>query len=141
MTDYKKLDTIASELIKAFDVKAPPVPVESMLQKPVAGMWGEMNIAQLTGSFLSVKDQYSPRMSMARLLARHVATCDWGKTRGLPELLQTEDDMRSFARMLIMPREMIATLTAGAKNPVALSMHFEVPEEDAQKRLLQMATT
>ncbi|HEX2621683.1 MAG TPA: hypothetical protein VHL11_16110 [Phototrophicaceae bacterium] len=140
MTDYKQLDLIASELIKAFDVKAPPVPVESMLQKPIPGMWGEVNIAQLTGSFLSVKDPYSPRMSMARLLARHIATCDWGKTRHLGELVQGEDDMRAFARMLIMPKEMIATLTTGARNPVAMSMHFEVPEEDAQKRLLQMAT-
>lgn len=138
---YVKLDAIASDLLKAFDVKAPPIPVESMLQKPVDGMWEQINIAQLTGSFLSIKDLYSPRMSMARLLARHVVNCEWGRARNLPDMVQSEDDMRIFARMLIMPREMIERLSTGSRNPVAMAMHFEVPEEDAQKRLLQLAST
>ncbi|MBC8099451.1 MAG: hypothetical protein H7Y11_08405 [Armatimonadetes bacterium] len=133
------LEVAASDLMREFEVKVPPIPVESILQKPQAGMWEEININQLTGSFLSIKDQYSPRMSMARLLAKHVINCPWGKARDLSALVKSEDDLRTFARMLIMPREMVMTMTTGARNPVVMSMNFEVPEEDAQKRLMQIA--
>jgi hypothetical protein len=136
----KILEAAASELVKAFDVKAPPVPVESMLQKPMPGMWQEMNVSQLTGSFLSVRDPYSPRVSMARLLARHAINCEWGQQRKLLEIIRSDEDVRTFARMVIMPREMIDLLTTGARNPVAMSMHFEVPEDDAQHRLMQIAS-
>jgi hypothetical protein len=139
--DLKRLEAIAGELLKAFDVKAPPVPVESMLQKPPPGMWGEINVSQLTGSFLSVRDPYSPRMSMARLLARHVINCEWGRERGLPDLIKSEEDVRTFSRMLVMPKTMIEAMTTGARNPVAMSMNFEVPEDDAQGRLIQIAAT
>jgi hypothetical protein len=137
----KRLEVIASNLMKAFDVKAPPVPVESMLQKPMPGMWGEINVSQLTGSFLSVREPYSPRISMARLLARHVINCNWGQEQGLPGLITSDEDVRVFARMLVMPKEMIEMMTSGARNPVAMSMHFEVPEDEAQKRLIQLAST
>lgn len=139
--DLKRLEAVASELMKAFDVKATPVPVESILQKPLPGMWGEINVSQLTGSFLSVRDPYSPRMSMARLLARHVINCEWGRERDLLSIVKSEDDLRTFARMLIMPKELIETMTTGARNPVAMSMNFEVPEDDAQGRLIQLAAT
>lgn len=137
----KQLELVASELVKAFDVKAAPVPVESMLQKPLPGMWGEINVSQLTGSFLSIRDPYSPRISMARLLARHVINSDWGTQRKLAEVIGNDEDVRAFARMLIMPKELVESLASGARNPVAMSMIFEVPEEDAQKRLMQMTST
>lgn len=138
--NYKQLEAIASELIKAFEVKVPPIPIESMLQQPKPGMWGEINLSQLTGSFLTVRDVYSPRVSMARLLARHATNCEWGRTRGLATLITNEDEMRAFARMVLMPREMVMAMTQGARNPVAMSMQFEVPEDDAQKRLQQLAS-
>jgi hypothetical protein len=136
---FKQLETIATELIGAFTIAAPPVPVESMLQKPLPEMWETVDITQLSGTFLSIRDHYSPRMSLARLLARHAAVSAWGKQRGLPALLRDEDLLRAFARMLVMPAEMVNNLTSGARNAQAMSMHFEVPVDDARLRLQELA--
>lgn len=131
------LESIASELIDTFEINAPPIPIESMLQHPKADMWEEVNILQLSYGFL-VKETYSPRMSLARLLARHVVESDWGKLRNAPDLLSSEEDLYRFARMLIMPLSMVKALSSGARNPTAMSLHFEVPEEDARLRLVEV---
>jgi hypothetical protein len=139
VSDPKQLEVIATELIESFDIKAPPIPIESMLQHPKPDMWEEVDIAKLSGGFLNIKEIYSPRMSLARLLARHIANSDWGKARGIPEMLKAEDQMHAFARMLIMPRDMVKALSSGARMPTTMSFHFEVPEEDARLRLVELA--
>lgn len=138
MTDKTHLEAVAQEVVEAFEVYAPPVPIETMLQRPVNGMWEELDVSQLSGSFLSIKDRYSPRMSLARLLARHIASSAWGEAQGLDDVLTDKQLELAFARMLIMPEEMVMGLTAGARNPTAMSMHFEVPAEDAQLRLQEL---
>ena len=136
MSDVQKLEMIASELIKTFDVFMPPVPVEMILQNPKDEKKKKIDITQLSGSFLSLKSQYSPRMSLIRMLARHVIGCEWGKAKGLPELITNhEDAVKDFARMLIMPAFMLEDLTSSERNPTTMSMQFEVPEEDAVLRL------
>lgn len=140
MDDLKRLDAIASELIQAFDIQAPPIPIEHMLRHPRHGMWAEVDVTRLSGTFMITRDIYSPRMSLARMLARHVASSKWGKERGLPDLLrQDEQYMVNFGRMLIMPAEMVLSLSSGARQPVAMSMTFEVPEDDARIRLQDLA--
>lgn len=139
MTDFARLEAIAQEVIDAFDITAPPVPIETMLQKPPAEMWEEVDVSQLSGSFLSVRDRYSPRMSLARLLARHIVNSDWGEARDLHDLIRDSDQVQIFARMLVMPREMVESLSSGARNPTTMGMHFEVPEDDALKRLQELA--
>jgi hypothetical protein len=132
----KRLEQIANALIKAFEIQAPPVPVETMLQKPRAGMWQDVNVSQLTGSFLSIRDKYSPRMSVARLLARHVMTSAWGQEQDIPALIGGDEEMlRAFARMIIMPDELMRGMSAASRNPVAMGMYFEVPEDEAEHRL------
>ncbi len=139
MDNLKQLEAIASELIRAFDVSEPPVPVEQILQNPKPTMWEEVNVNQLTGSFLSVRDRFSPRMSMTRLLARHVIMSDWGRERNLPELINHDETLiRDFARMLIMPSSLLAAMTS--RNPVTVSVNFEVPEDDAEARLKQWSS-
>ena len=130
-----RLENIAAEVIATFEIKTPPVPIEYMLQHPRPGMWKEVDIRQLSGGFLSVKDRYSPRMSLARLLARHIYDSEWGAAHDLRHLVTSEDELYVFARMLIMPAAMIAALSESARVPVTLRMHFEVPEEDARQRL------
>lgn len=138
--DLKHLETIAHELLKSFDIQAPPVPIESMLQNPKAGMWDEVDVNQLSGTFLSIKDQYAPRMSLARLLARHVASSEWGKQRGLLDIFKRNEEMiRAFARMIIMPASMINEMTFSNRNPMSISQEFEVPEDDARQRLLELS--
>lgn len=140
MSDNNKLESIATKLIETFDINSPPVPIESMLQYPKADMWREVDINQLSGSFISIKEHFSPRMSLARLLARHIVTSEWGKQHELSDLRHDDNSLRAFARMLIMPMGMVRALSSGARNPTALSIHFEVPEEDARLRLEELAT-
>ena len=101
-------------------------------------MWDGVDISQLSGSFLSIKERYSPRMSLARLLVRHVASSEWGRDRNLFELLKDADNLQAFARMLIMPASMVMSMSMDARNPATMSLHFEVPEDDARVRLDEM---
>lgn len=138
MAAMHELEATASELIAAFGIKSPPIPIESMLQHPQAGMWEEVDLRNLSMSFLNVRETYSPRMSLCRLLARHVISSAWGQARGTAEL-STEEEIHCFARMLIMPLEMVQALSSGARTPTTMSLHFEVPEEDARLRLNEIA--
>jgi hypothetical protein len=138
MDDRQKMESIAGEIMEVFEVYAPPVPIELMLQKPPAGMWEEVDVTQLSGSFLSIKDRFSPRMSLARLLARHIGTSEWGRSRGLFTLLQQGENLQSFARMLLMPEDMVQGLTASTRNAAYMSTYFEVPEDYAGERLLEL---
>ena len=142
MTDLSHLETVASELIRIFEINSPPVPIEIMLQRPKPDMWREVDITELSVGFLKGGGHYSPRMSLARLLARHVVHSDWGESRGLKDILKNKDGeetLRAFARMLIMPMEMVKALTASARIPITMSMHFEVPEDDVKERLDELA--
>jgi hypothetical protein len=138
--ELRRLESCVAELMTTFDITTPPVPVETMLQSPRPNMWDEVDPTQLSGTFLSVKSQFSPRMSLARLLARHVIVSSWGKERDLFPVLKDEELLKSFARMLIMPQGMIMSVSASSRNPTTMSMHFEVPEEDARTRLQELAS-
>lgn len=140
MIDYDQLEKIASELINTFEIKDPPVPIEIMLQRPKQDMWEEVNIRDLSVGFIK-GGHYSPRMSLARLLARHVIQSDWGDKRGLPLIVKqgkNEDVVKTFARMLIMPLHMILGLNESSRTILTMSMHFEAPEEDVQLRLTEI---
>lgn len=139
MDNYESLETIAQEILEIFEVFAPPVPIETMLQRPKNGMWDTVDPTQLSGSFLSIKDRYSPRMSLTRLLTRHIAVSQWGRERGLFQLLQNNDALNAFARMLIMPRDMVLGMTQSNRNPAVMSDYFEVPRDDAEARLNDLA--
>ncbi|MBZ0280353.1 MAG: hypothetical protein K8L97_06405 [Anaerolineae bacterium] len=142
MSNMNQLEAIASELIKTFEIENPPVPIEIMLQRPKPDMWDEVDITELSVGFLKTGGHFSPRMSLARLLARHIIQSDWGDKHGLHEIFQHdkgEELLRAFARMLIMPAEMVKKLSSGARTPVTMSMHFEVPEDDARQRLQELS--
>lgn len=139
MIELSHLEHVTEELMAIFEINTPPIPIENMLQRPSQEMWVEVDITQLSSGFLQVKDVYSPRMSLARMLARHVASSKWGQERDLTDLLHNPDQLHVFARMLIMPKFMVMTLTTGARTPTAMSVHFEVPEADAKVRLEELA--
>jgi hypothetical protein len=139
VADLPPLEIVASEVIETFDIKAPPVPIESMLQHPKPGMWEEVDITRLSGGFLSIKDPYSPRMSLTRLLARHIIQSQWGQTRKMQDIVTSDTDVHTFARMLIMPLAMVRALSNSARNPTTMSLHFEVPEDDARQRLIELS--
>ena len=137
---FSSLEALAAEVIATFEIKTPPVPIEHMLQHPRTGMWEEVDIRQLSSGFLSLEDRYSPRMSLARLLARQIAFSSWGKKRGILPLLDAPDAVAAFARMLIMPASMVEALSDNARTATNMRQHFEVPEKDARSRLDDLAT-
>ena len=143
MSDLQTLEDAANEIMQIYEIEIPPVPIEMILQKPRNNMWREMDVTQLSGSFLSLRHPYSPRMSLTRMLARHVAYSDWGEERGLAEIvsvdLAEEGALRAFARMLVMPGDLMAQLTPSERTPDAISEKFEVPPDDAERRLEELA--
>lgn len=123
--------------INLYEISAPPVPVERMLQTPLPRMWDEVDVSQMTAR-LDLSSPYSAQMSMARLLARNLASCAWGFEHGLKGIDLDEDLIRRFARMLIMPADMILQLNETSRTPALLSLHFEVPEAEAKQRLEEL---
>lgn len=132
------MERATADLIVAFDVTAPPIPVEIMLQRPKAGMWQQVNLSELSAAFINVRERYSPRMSIARLLVRYVCRSVWGANHQLAQFQSDDTAIRMFARILMMPGTMIAALGDGLRNPISISNRFEVPEEDAQLRLIEL---
>src|SRR5688500_2761926 len=138
MIDTQQLETITNDLINFYGIQDPPVPIESMLQRPLPDMWEELDITKLSSSFININDYYSPRMSLARLLARHIISSDWGTERGQTSIGADEEQLRAFARMLVRPASLIRVLSASARTPEWMSVHFEVPAEDAELRLNEL---
>ena len=141
MVSLAHLEAVVSEFMQLHDISAPPIPVERILQSPRQGMWDEVDVSKLSSTFIKVTPQYSPRMSMARLLARNIVSSQWGKERGLDALIHDESMIYTFARMLVMPSDLIMQLNKTARTPHLLSLHFEVPEEDASKRLEELGAS
>ena len=139
MAAIPRLELIANEVIMAFEIKAPPIPIESMLQHPKPDMWEDLNPNQITSGFVISKGPYTTRMSLARYLARHILDSAWGEKHDIGLAIQSNDDIRAFARMLIMPLPMVKALSEDARAPAMMSHHFEVPEADAQQRLIELA--
>jgi hypothetical protein len=132
-----QIEAAVNDLLTAFDVTTPPVPIEVMLQRPKAGMWKEVNLSELSVAYISVRQRFSPRMSIARLLVRHVLRSEWGIKRNLSPLLTNDDAIRAFARAVLMPRILLSTKTA-TRDPAVLSNRFELPEEDVKLRLIDL---
>lgn len=135
----EQLEALAQELCDTFEIYAPPVPVELMLRQPKENMWDEVDPSQLSGTFMNLSERFSPRMSLARLLVRHITMSEWGKQHNLPAVIVDKESINNFARKILMPREMVEGLTASMRNPTTMSTHFEVPESDAEERLLEMS--
>lgn len=137
MVDMQQLEAVAREFISLFDISAPPIPIEKILQSPLPDMWDEVDVSQMTAR-LDLSSPYSPQMSMARLLARNIIASEWGKQHGIANLDQDDTAIRQFARMLVMPADMILQLNQTSRTPQLLSLHFEVPEAEANLRLQEL---
>lgn len=129
----EQMENAVEEILVAFDVDQPPVPVELMLRNPRDGMWDGFDLTELSTTFLTLSDRFAPRMSVVRLLARNIARSVWGQERELTEILDDGDLVKYFARAIVMPASMVAAFEN--RTPAAVSVRFEVPEQDAEIRL------
>lgn len=132
------LDDLIAQVLERFEIYRPPVPVEMMLSRPLEDLWDPVDPTQMSGILFSMRQRYAPRMSSARLLARHICGSPWGEARGLSEILLNVDAVNAFARALIMPRDFVQQMASAGRNPTTISIAFEVPEEDARLRLLDL---
>lgn len=132
------IEKAVEDMLDAFDVDRPPVPVELMLQRPREGLWPEIDLSEMSATFLNLHDRYAPRMSVVRLLARNVARSPWGQERGLNQVLQEIALINMLARAIIIPRRFLEPLEPDALTPTAISIRFEAPEEDVQQRLVDL---
>ena len=137
VVDMQQLEAVAREFISLFNISAPPIPVEKILQSPLPGMWDEVDVSQMTAR-LDLSSPYSPQMSRARLLARNISGSPWGGQHGVGDLDEDDQAVRRFARMLVMPADMILQLNQTSRTPQLLSLHFEVPEAEASLRLQEL---
>jgi hypothetical protein len=131
-------ETAVRQLIIAFEVERPPVPIELMLKRPKPNMWQEVNLSDLSISFINIKHLHSPRMSVARLLARHMCRSAWGQAQGLAPYSDDEEAVRALARALVMPFSMLAELSFNSRTEIMISSRFEVPEDDVRLRLIEL---
>ena len=129
------LENIVKELIELYSISAPPIPIERMLQQPHPDMWNEVDVSKLSSTFLNIKVRYSPRMSLARFLAREIAGSSWGRKRGLEGISDDDPVIHRLARVIAMPGEMVMEINPESRTPELISLHFEVPEDDAKLRL------
>ncbi len=136
----QKLEAAVKELLDMYNVSAPPIPIERMLQHPDKDMWDDVDMNYVTSTFLNMSTPYSPRMSLARFLARHIANSPWGEKRGLDEFSEDEPSIHAFARVLTMPMDFVMEIDAKSRTPEIISLHFEVPEEDARLRVQELKT-
>ncbi len=139
MVDWARLEAVVEELLTIYEVFAPPIPVEMILQTPRDGMWEELDITQISGSFLQVGVGYSVRMPIARVLARHITRSEWGISRGVNAAVTDEPTLHAFARILVMPAHMVMELKEDARTPDLLAAHFEIPVDDARMRLQDLS--
>jgi hypothetical protein len=138
VVDAKQLESVTQELIELYSITAPPIPIERMLQHPLDDMWDDVDVSDLTGNFLNISTPFSPRMSLARFLARHIARSNWGTKRGLGGLNADDESIHRFARVIVMPKNLLTEISAESRTPELISLHFEVPEDDARLRLLEL---
>lgn len=129
-----QIETIVEEILTVFDIAKAPVPVEMMLQKPIDNMWDEIDLSEMSATFLSLDDLYAPRMSAVRLLSRNILRSDWGRSRNIDEWLNQSETVNQFARALIIPRRLLED-GAIPKTTDVISRHFEVPQKDVEARL------
>ncbi len=128
-------EAVVKDLIELYSITAPPIPIERMLQHPHPDMWDEVDVTQLSGTFLNTTIPYSPRMSLARFLAREIAASSWGHQHGLDGTGGDDQAIHRFARVIAMPAEMVMEINPESRTPQLISLHFEVPEDDARLRL------
>ncbi len=133
--NLQELEAVGRELVLLYGVTAPPVPIERMLQHPHPDMWDEVDMDDVSSTFLNISTPYSPRMSLARFLARQIAKSPWGRERGLAGMGDNERMIHSLARVIIMPADLVLEISEASRTPQIISLHFEVPEEDARLRL------
>lgn len=137
--DMSHLESVIDELIETFNIQAPRVVVEQMLQFPKEDMCQAVDITQITdGIRLNPKDGvFGVRASTARFFARNLVESAWGKAHGIDQMT-SDEDIAQLGRMIMLPRKLILRIDEKFRTVSEISREFEAPESDVTIRLTQL---
>ncbi len=139
-TDTPRLDLarLAEALLRYYDVHAPPVPIERMLQKPPTGISIDFN--QISFIMEHGLYRYEPRMAMARLLYREIAhslTAQEALGVRAPQFVSPAE-VKFFARCLLMPPGWLKVLAEQGLSLEQISGQLQVPSDAVIIRLTEL---
>ncbi len=133
-----RINRLVNALLARYQVIAPPVPIERMLQQPIDSLW-EPHPSQISFILGHGLYRYAPRLAEARLLYRMLADSPTAREGGLDTPWPVSRRVvKYFARCLLMPEDWIRALPQSDRTPDAVSEMFEVTSYDAIIRLAEL---
>ncbi|MBL8147252.1 MAG: hypothetical protein JNL34_12785 [Anaerolineae bacterium] len=132
------VNAVAEQLLAAYGIYSPPVPIEAILQRPQPDMWDTIDLSELSGTFFAAGDPYRPRLALTHLLVRLLTGTEWGAQRGLNGLNSSREQVESLARAILMPRAWLARLPATSLTAAAISPIYQVPAAEVVIRLREL---
>ena len=133
-----ELDAAALDLLQLHNVTQPPVVIEDILRRPAADLW-RPDLVDLSLQSFESHERYAARPTIARLVARYAGNSLWARQRGLAaDSGLTPDEVRYFARALLMPKDWMIALQPNERSPASVRLRFHVPREDAAQRLAEL---
>ncbi len=133
-----RIHRLASVLLERYQITAPPVPIERILQQPLDGLW-EAHPSQISFILGHGIYHYAPRLAEARLLYRMLADSTTAREAGLDAPWPvSRRAIKYFARCLLMPEEWIRALPQSERAPDTISEVFQVTSYDAIIRLAEL---
>jgi hypothetical protein len=133
-----RINRLVNALLERYQVSAPPVPIEDMLNHPLDGLWEAQSdqISFILGHGLY---RYAPRLAEARLLYRVMSESPTAHEGGLDTPWPVSRRViKYFARCLLMPEDWIRALPQPDRTPDAVSEIFQVTSYDAIIRLAEL---
>jgi hypothetical protein len=135
---HARINRLVNALLERYQVIAPPVPVDHMLNQPLDDLW-EAQPDQISFILGHGIYRYAPRLAEARLLYRVLSDSPIAREAGLDAPWPTtRRAIKYFARCLLMPEEWIRALPQPDRTPDAVSEIFQVTSYDAIIRLAEL---
>ncbi len=133
--DQTMIEKLATDIIKHYKFKRPPVPIEKILSDPPLGL-ESIDISDLSLVFGIGEHRYEYRMAMARLLYREICRVSGEWEEKYP---YSNDAARYFSSCVLIPS---TWAVKAARRPLVslekLSEDFQVPTYAMSSRLAQL---
>jgi hypothetical protein len=132
---HADLTALAEILLRHYNVTQPPVPIERMMNEPPPGL-GKLDPDRISVVMEHGLFSYAPRLAMARLLCREIARSSAAQASlGVDISLLTYDDVKFFARCLLMPQQWMQSLSEQRLSVEHISHYLQAPSDAVVTRL------
>ncbi|MBN1681716.1 MAG: hypothetical protein JW966_15655 [Anaerolineae bacterium] len=133
-----RLEYLATQLLTLSRALRLPVPIEDILYSPPLDLW-HINPDQPPPCLMQTHDPLIKRLEMARTVARLVGESGWEPRQrllGSQSFSRNESDI--FCMALLIPTALLAGLNEQQRLPGRVSCLFQVPDEQAAIRLVEL---